>query len=102
MASARQFPMSQESPSQWITAGRGQLDPVTEADRGPGGSARGAARDGSRARAVRTGGLGAVLRNSGAFGYAIAGIGAIAALLMVLTEFTTVVSIDVASGSCEV
>ena len=46
--------------------------------------------------------MGAVLRNSGAFGYAIAGIGAIAALLMVLTEFTTVVSIDVASGSCEV
>jgi hypothetical protein len=46
--------------------------------------------------------LGAALRGSGAIGLAVAGIGAAAAVLMVITEFTTIVSVDVASGSCAV
>jgi hypothetical protein len=46
--------------------------------------------------------LGAALRDSGGIGLAVAGIGTLAALLMVITEFTTIVSVDVASGSCAV
>jgi hypothetical protein len=42
------------------------------------------------------------LRRSGALALAVTAAGAAAALLMVVTEFLTVASVDVASGSCEV
>lgn len=46
--------------------------------------------------------MGAALRASGWLGLGIAAAGAAAALLLVLAEFSTVASVDVASGSCEV
>jgi hypothetical protein len=46
--------------------------------------------------------LGAALRRSGGVAAAVAAAGLAAALLMVITEFLTVASVDVASGSCEV
>jgi hypothetical protein len=45
--------------------------------------------------------LGAELRRSGGVAAAVAAGGAAAAVLMVITEFLTVASVDVASGSCE-
>jgi hypothetical protein len=46
--------------------------------------------------------LGAALRGSGRLGLGITVAGAAAALLLVIAEFSTVASVDVASGSCEV
>jgi hypothetical protein len=46
--------------------------------------------------------LGAALRDSGGVGLAVTGLGAAAAVLMAVTEFTTIVSVDVANGSCAV
>jgi hypothetical protein len=65
-------------------------------------SAREATVDGSRGPRGRFAALGAALRGSGGVAAAVVSAGAIAALLMVLTEFLTVASVDVASGSCEV
>jgi hypothetical protein len=42
------------------------------------------------------------LRASGGVAIGVAATGALAALLLLLTEFLTVASVDVASGSCEV
>jgi hypothetical protein len=42
------------------------------------------------------------LRASGGVAIGVAAAGALAALLMAVTEFLTVASVDVASGSCEV
>jgi hypothetical protein len=63
-----------------------------------GGSARGATFDGSS----RIAALGAALRASGGVAIGVAVAGALAALLMAATEFLTVASVNVASGSCEV
>jgi hypothetical protein len=61
-----------------------------------------ATHDGSRGQRGRFAALGAALRGSGRVALAVAAAGALAALLMVVTEFLTVASVDVASGSCEV
>jgi hypothetical protein len=58
--------------------------------------------DGSRGFPARISALGATLRRSGGVAVGVAAAGALAALLMVITEFLTVASVDVASGSCEV
>ena len=63
-----------------------------------GGSAREATFDGSS----RIAALGGGLRASGGVAIGVAATGALAALLLALTEFLTVASVDVASGSCEV
>ncbi|HEY1277458.1 MAG TPA: hypothetical protein VGF25_21300 [Thermoleophilaceae bacterium] len=42
------------------------------------------------------------MRDSGGVGLAVTGLGAAAAVLMAVTEFTTIVSVDVANGSCAV
>jgi hypothetical protein len=66
------------------------------------GRAREATLDGSRGLGARYGALGAVLRRSGGLAVAVTAVGVVAGLLMVATEFLTVASVDVASGSCEV
>jgi hypothetical protein len=73
-------------------------------ERRPGrrGRAREATADGSKGPGGRFGALGAGLRGSGGVALGVVAAGAIAALLMVVTEFLTVASVDVASGSCEV
>jgi hypothetical protein len=60
--------------------------------------AREATLDGSRERASRPAGF----RAAKPLPLAITVAGAVAAVLLVLTEFSTVASVDVASGSCEV
>ena len=42
------------------------------------------------------------MRDAGALALAIAGLGVLGGLLLAVSEFTTVASVDVASGSCEV
>jgi hypothetical protein len=71
---------------------------VTERDRGGRGPTRETIRDGSRRLAAFTG----VFRGASPLAIAIAGAGIAAAILLVVTEFSTVASVDVASGSCEV
>jgi hypothetical protein len=71
---------------------------VTERDRGGRGPTREAIRDGSRRLAAFTG----VFRGASPLAIGIAAAGIAAAVLLVLTEFSTVASVDVASGSCEV
>jgi hypothetical protein len=71
---------------------------VTERDRGGRGSTRETIRDGSRRLAAFTGGL----RGASPLAIGVAGAGIAAAVLLVLTEFSVVASVDVASGSCEV
>jgi hypothetical protein len=70
---------------------------VVERDRGRWEAAREATNDGSRQFAARSAGFGAAKRV--ALGVTVAG--AIAAVLLVITEFSTVASVDVAGGSCE-
>jgi hypothetical protein len=65
-------------------------------------TAREAAFDGSRGPRARFAALGAALRGSGGVAIAVASGGALAAVLLVATEFLTVASVDVAAGSCEV
>jgi hypothetical protein len=71
---------------------------VTERDRGPRGSARETTRDGSRRLAAFTGAFQGA--SPLAIGVTVAGI--VAAVLLVVTEFSTIASVDVASGSCQV
>jgi hypothetical protein len=68
---------------------------VAERDRERWETAREATNDGSRRSAARSAGFGAAKRV--APGVAVAG--AMAAVLLVLTEFSTVASVDVAGGS---
>ena len=71
---------------------------MTERDRGRRGSTRETTRDGSRRLAAFTGGL----RGASPLAIGVAAAGVAAAVLLVVTEFSTVASVDVASGSCEV
>jgi hypothetical protein len=75
---------------------------VNEPRPGRSGRAREATFDGSRGVGARFAALGAALRASGALAIGVAAAGAVAGVLMVVTEFLTVASVDVASGSCEV
>jgi hypothetical protein len=75
---------------------------VRERRLGRRGRAREATVDGSKGVGVGFGALGAELRRSGGVATAVVAAGAIAAVLMVVTEFLTVASVDVASGSCPV
>jgi hypothetical protein len=71
---------------------------VTERDRGEGGSTRETIRDGSRhLEAFR-----ALLRAAGPLAIGITAAGLVAAVLLVVTEFSVIASVDVASGSCQV
>jgi hypothetical protein len=70
---------------------------VPERDRERRETAREATNDGSRRSGARSARFGAAKRV--ALGVII--VGAIAALLLVITEFSTVASVDVAGGSCE-
>jgi hypothetical protein len=65
------------------------------------GSSPEATFDGSRGIGARIAALGATLRHSGGVAVGVAVAGALAALLMAVTELLTVASVDVASGSCE-
>jgi hypothetical protein len=67
-----------------------------------GGTGREATFDGSRGFPARIAALGATLRRSGGVATGVAAAGALAALLMAITEFLTVAAVDVANGSCEV
>jgi hypothetical protein len=71
---------------------------VTERDRGGRGPARETTRDGSRRLAAFTG----VFRGASPLAIGITAAGIAAAVLLVVTEFSTVASVDVASGSCQV
>jgi hypothetical protein len=70
---------------------------VAERDRERWWAAREATNDGSRQSAARSAGFGAAKRVA----LGVTAAGAIAALLLVITEFSTVASVDVAGGSCE-
>ena len=65
-------------------------------------TAREATFDGSRGPRARFAALGAALRASGGVAITVAAGALLAAVLLVATEFLTVASVDVASGSCEV
>jgi hypothetical protein len=71
---------------------------VTERDRRQRGPARETIRDGSRRSAPFPG----ALRAASPLAIGVTAAGVLAALLLVVTEFATVASVDVASGSCEV
>jgi hypothetical protein len=73
-------------------------DHVTRRDRGERGSTRETTRDGSRRLAASKG----VLRGASPLAIGVSAAGLLAAVLLVVTEFSTVASVDVASGSCEV
>src|SRR5215210_321611 len=67
-----------------------------------GGTGREATFDGSRGFRARIAALGATLRRSGGVATGVFAAGALAALLLVVTEFLTVASVNVPGGSCEV
>lgn len=71
---------------------------VPERDREQRRIARETTRDGSRRSTVFTG----VFRGATPLGIGITAAALVAAVLLVATEFSTVASVDVASGSCEV
>jgi hypothetical protein len=71
---------------------------VTERDRGGRGSTRETTRDGSRRLAA----LRAVFQGASPLAIGVTAAGFVAAVLLVVTEFSVVASVDVASGSCEV
>ena len=48
------------------------------------------------------GGLGAKMRSASGFALALTAAGMIAGMLLVISEFSTIASVDVAGGSCEV
>jgi hypothetical protein len=71
---------------------------VTRRGRGRGGSTRETTRDGSR----RLAGFRAAFQGASPLAIGVTAAGALAALLLVVAEFSVVASVDVASGSCEV
>ena len=71
---------------------------VTERDRGQGGPARETTRDGSRHLAALRG----AFQGASPLAIGVTAAGFAAAVLLVVTEFSTIASVDVASGSCEV
>jgi hypothetical protein len=71
---------------------------VTERDRGQRKPTRETIRDGSRRLAASTG----VLQRASPLAIGVTALGLAAAVLLVVTEFSTVASVDVASGSCQV
>ena len=71
---------------------------VTERDRGQNGPARETTRDGSRQSAALRG----AIQGASPLAIGVTAAGLAAAVLLVATEFSTVASVDVASGSCEV
>ena len=71
---------------------------MTERGRGGRGSTRETIRDGSRRLAAFSG----VLRAAGPVAIGVTAAGLAAAVLLVVTEFSVVASVDVASGSCQV
>jgi hypothetical protein len=73
-------------------------DHVTRRDRGGRGSTRETTRDGSRRFAASK----ALLRGASPLAIGVSAAGLVAAVLLVVTEFSTVASVDVASGSCQV
>jgi hypothetical protein len=71
---------------------------VTERDRGQNEPVRETTRDGSRhLRALR-----AAFEGASPLAIGVTAAGLVAAVLLVVTEFSTIASVDVASGSCEV
>src|SRR5215210_3456470 len=90
--------MSLRSPCRCVNARQNGRNQMAERRSRRGGSAREATFDGSS----RIAALGGGLRASGGVAIGVAATGALAALLLALTEFLTVASVDVASGSCQV
>jgi hypothetical protein len=71
---------------------------VTERDRGQAMPARETTRDGSRhLRALR-----GAFQGASPLAIGVTAAGLVAAVLLVVTEFSTIASVDVADGSCEV
>jgi hypothetical protein len=83
--------MSEESPFR-----------VSKSSPGRGRTGREPTADGSKPMAARMAGFRAAMGSAGRPAVAILVLGLIAAILLVVTEFTTIASVDVASGSCEV
>jgi hypothetical protein len=71
---------------------------VTERDRGQRGPVRETTRDGSR----HLGALRGALQGASPLAIGVTAAGVVAAVLLVVTEFSVVASVDVASGSCQV
>jgi hypothetical protein len=71
---------------------------VTERDRGGRGSTRETTRDGSRHLEAFRG----AIRGASPLAIGVTVVGLVAAVLLVVTEFAVVASVDVASGSCQV
>jgi hypothetical protein len=71
---------------------------VTQRDRGQRGPTRETTRDGSRHVAALRG----VLQGANPLAIGVTAAGFVAAVLLVVTEFSVVASVDVASGSCQV
>src|SRR4051812_14395240 len=65
----------------------------------PGGAAHRKLADGSRGFVPR---LGAAMRDSDRFGLALTALAGVGALLLVISEFSTIAAVDVAHGSCKV
>ena len=63
---------------------------------------RKATADGSRGSETRFAALGAALRRSGRLARTILALAVVGGVLMIVSEFLTVASVDVASGSCQV
>jgi hypothetical protein len=71
---------------------------VTERDRGQGRPTRETTRDASRRLAA----LRRVFQRASPIAIGVTAAGLVAGLLLVVTEFSTIASVDVGSGSCEV
>jgi hypothetical protein len=77
-------------------------DGVTERAPRPEIAARGTTEDGSRSSASRLAGFRSAIGRAGPGFLAVTVAGLAAGLLMVVAEFSTIASVDVASGSCAV
>jgi hypothetical protein len=83
--------MSEESPFR-----------VSKSSPGRGRTGREPTDDGSKPMAARMAGFRAAMGSASRPALAIAATGLLAGILLVVTEFTTIASVNVASGSCEV
>jgi hypothetical protein len=90
------------SPFTWVSPSARGCDRVAEKRLRRGAPGPETTADGSRGHGVRFAALGAALRHSGTVARTILALAVVGALLLIVTEFLTVASVDVASGSCQV
>jgi hypothetical protein len=86
----------------WFRARHSRSCRVAERDSQGGGATRETTSKGSTSLAARFGEFRTAIGNADRSALLISATGAIAGLMMIVAEFTTVTSVDVAHGSCEV